>query len=93
MSNQNQNLAIAVLTVTATILLVGVLLLGTLSQQQAQAASQVDRGGDYVLLTSQWRTQYELLWVLDARSQVLGMYYFAPRAARLELIDTIDLGG
>ena len=87
----NQNFAIGVLTVTATILLVGLVLMGTISQQQAQAFSQIDRGGDYILLTSQWRAEHELLWVLDARAKVLGMYHFEPRRSRLELIDVISL--
>ena len=88
----NQNFTIGVLTVTATILLVGVILMGTIGQQRAQAFSQIDRGGDYVMVTSQWRSQHELLWVLDARSQVLGLYFFEPRRARLELVDTMALG-
>ncbi|MBN1344787.1 MAG: hypothetical protein JXQ73_18990 [Phycisphaerae bacterium] len=86
-----QNFVIGVLSVTATILLVGVILLGTAGQHEAQAMSQVDKGGDYILLTSLWRSNAELLWVLDGRSQILGLYYFEPRRARLELADTIDL--
>lgn len=87
----NQNFTIGILTVTATILLVGLLLLGTMSQQEARAYAQIDRGGDYVMLTAQWRGDRELLWVFDARSQALGLYYFDPRAARLELIDVIPM--
>ncbi len=86
-----QNFAIGVLTVTATVLLVGLLLMGTLSQQEAKGYAQIDRGGDYVMVTGQWRTEHEVLWVLDGRSQVLGLYWFEPRRSRLELIDTIEL--
>ncbi len=87
----NQNFTIGVLTVTATILLVGLILMGTIGQRPAQAFGQLDRGGDYVMVTSQWLNGRELLWVLDGRSQVLGMYHFEPRRARLELVDTILL--
>lgn len=87
----SKNLTIGVLSVTATILLVGVILMGTVGQQPAMGYGQLDRGGDYLLLTSQWRTEHELLWVLDGRSRTLGMYYFEPRRSRLELVGTIDL--
>ncbi len=86
-----QNFTIGILTVTATILLVGILLMGTLTPREAQAFGQADRGGDYVMLTSQWRLSDEVLWILDGRSQVLGLYYFQPDRARLELVDTIQL--
>jgi hypothetical protein len=87
----SKNLTIGVLSVTATILLVGVILMSTVGQQPAMGYGQVDRGGDYVLLTSQWRTEHELLWVLDGRSRALGMYFFDPRRSRLELVATLDL--
>lgn len=87
----NQNVTIGVLTVTATILLVGLLLMGMIGQQEARAFAQIDRGGDYILVTSQWRADREVLWVFDARSQVLGLYYFDPRTTRLDLIDVLPM--
>ncbi len=84
----HQNFAIGILSVTATILLVGLILLGSMSQQEASAL-HVDRGGDYVLLTSQWQSDREVLWVLDARSQVLGLYYM--QGGALRLIEAIPL--
>ncbi len=87
----NENLAIGILTVTATILLVGLLLIGTVGQE-AKAGSQHDRGGDYIMLASQWRGERELLWVLDGRSEALGVYYFEPQRARLELVGVEYLG-
>jgi hypothetical protein len=88
----NQNLAIGILSVTATILLVGLILLGTMTQQEAKGFAQIDRGGDYIMLTSQFRSSKELLWILDARSQIMGMYYFDPQRVRLELVGTLDFG-
>jgi len=93
MNNQSQNLVIGVLSVTATILLVGLILMGTFGQQQAKGFAHQDRGGDYVMLTSQWRGERELLWILDARSENIGMYYFDPQRARLELIEVEPLRG
>jgi hypothetical protein len=87
----NQNLIIGVLTVTATILLVGLLLMGTISQQEAKGFAQHDRGGDYVMLTSQWRNEMEILWIIDARAETMGMYWFEPKRGRLELIDVVAL--
>lgn len=86
-----QNFAIGILSVTATILLVGILLMGTLAPQEAQGYAQIDRGGDYVMLTSQWRLSDEVLWILDGRSQMLGLYYFNPDRARLELVRAVPL--
>ncbi len=87
----NQNFAIGILSVTAVILLVGLVVMGTLTQQQVRASGMNDRSGDYVLLTSEWRSGRELLWVLDARSEVLGMYYFDPQVARLGLYGKVFL--
>ncbi len=87
----HQNMIIGVLTVTATILLVGLILLGTLTQQPAHAVGQNDRCGNYLMATGQWNGNRELLWILDAKSGNLGMYYFDSQRARIELADMDNL--
>jgi hypothetical protein len=90
--NDNQNVAIGVLSVTAVILLVGLVLMGSLGSQQAQAGSQHDRGGDYVMLTSQWRPDQNLLWILDARNEVIVAYWFDKLKVRFDLVGVEAIG-
>ena len=66
--------AIGVLSVTACILFVGLLLITLLPTPAAHAAGQVDRGGDYIMLTQQIGNNYEAIVVIDAAAKKMNLY-------------------
>ncbi len=89
--NANNNLAIGVLSVTATILLVGVLLAGLLTTNEANAIGQTDRGGDYIVVTGQFSSTSELIYVTDAAAQRMNLYSYETTTRQFVLWDSIDL--
>jgi hypothetical protein len=84
----NKTFAIGVLTVTATVLFVGFLLV---SQRPAQAFAQLDKGGDYKMLTQQVSRSEELVVVTDAAAQKTIFYRFDYGNKRLEIFTGIPL--
>lgn len=70
-----KTLAIGVLSVTACILLVGLIVVLSVSRP-AMATGQNDRGGDYILLTQQISNSTEAILVIDAASRRMNMYGF-----------------
>jgi hypothetical protein len=79
-----------ILSITATILLVGVVLtLG--GQGKALAEGVLDRGGDYVMVTGQFNTTYELVYVTDAAAQRLNVYSWEQTNRQFILWDSVDL--
>ena len=87
----NRNLLIGLLSITATILLVGVLVLSNAGQNQAFAFGQLDRGGDYVMLTGQFSQNSELVYITDAAAQRLNVYSYEPTTRQFVLWQSIDL--
>lgn len=87
----NQNLAIGVLTVTAVILFVGTILSTAGGRSDAMAFGQLDRGGDYILLTGQFTENRELLYVTDAAAQRLNVYSYETSTRQFVLWDTVNL--
>jgi hypothetical protein len=84
------NLTIGVLSITAVVLLVGVFI--TLGQQNsAMAIGQLDRGGDYILVTGQFTDTTELVYVTDAAAQRMNIYSDDQSTRQFDLWDTIDL--
>ena len=90
--NDNQNLAIGVLTITAIVLLVAVLLGGDGVNRQAQAIGQTDRGGDYIVVTSQFTQNAEIVLVTDAAARRLNVYGYDTTRRELVFWDSQDLG-
>lgn len=88
--DQQRNLAIAVLTITATILLVAVIL-SFGGRSEALAIGQIDRGGDYILLTGQFTQNSELVYLTDAAARRLNVYSYEPTTRTLRLWDSKDL--
>lgn len=87
---EKSDLAIGVLSITAVVLLVGVFV--TLSHQNpVQAIGQLDRGGDYILVTGQFTENNELVYVADAAAQRMNVYSYEQTTRQFELWDTIDL--
>ncbi len=67
--------AIGILSVTACILFVGFLLL-SMTPTSALAQGQIDRGGDYIMLTQQISQSVEGIIIIDAASKRLVIYEF-----------------
>ena len=89
--NENKNLTIGVLAITATILLAALFI--TLSiPQPAMALGQHDRGGDYIMVTSQFTENSEVIFITDAAAKRMIMYSYEPTTRTLTLWDAIDLG-
>ncbi len=87
----NQNLAIGVLTITATVLLVGVLLGPLGSENAALGIGQIDRGGDYIVVTGQFTQNTELVYVTDAAAQRMNSYSFETTNRQFVQWESIDL--
>jgi len=88
--NDKTNSAIGVLSITATVLLVGVVLtLG--GQGKAVAEGEIDRGGDYILVTGQFNGASELVYVTDAAAQRMNVYSWEQTNRQFTLWDSIDL--
>lgn len=87
----NQNLAIGVLTVTAVVLFVGTVLSTAGSNNEAMAFGQLDRGGDYILLTGQFTENHEVLYVTDAAARRLNVYSYVASTRQFVLWDSVDL--
>jgi len=87
----NQNLAIGVLTMTAVVLFVGTVLSTTGSNNEALAIGQLDRGGDYILLTGQFTENHELLYITDAAARRLNVYSYETSTRQFVMWDSVDL--
>lgn len=80
-----QTFAIGVLTVTACVLLVGFVLVA-ITPRSAMGIGQLDRGGDYIMLTQQISNSQEAVVVVDAASKRLNMYHLDVNARKLGMI-------
>ncbi len=67
--------AIGVLSVTACVLLVGFLLV-SLAPKPAYGRGQLDRSGDYIMLTQQISESSEGVVIVDAAAKQMIMYEF-----------------
>lgn len=84
-----RSLAIAALAVTACILFVGLLLITT---QPAQAIGELDRAGDYIMLTQQLSSSQEGCVIIDAASRQMSVYALNNSNKQLQVIHpNIDL--
>ena len=82
----NRNLVIAVLSITAVVLLVGILV-----SDRALAIGQLDRGGDYIMLTGQFSNSSELLYITDAAARRLNVYGYNTTNRQFVIWDSINL--
>lgn len=72
-SLDTKTFAIGVLSITACVLFVGWLLV-TLTPTPALATGQLDRGGDYIMVTQQLSNSQEGVIIIDAASQRMSLY-------------------
>ncbi len=87
-----QTFTIGILCVTATILLAAVLIQIHDGPEPALAIGQTDRGGDYILVTGQFTSNSEVLYITDAAARRLNVYAYDPTRRDIILWDTQDLG-
>jgi len=86
----SKNFAIGVLSTTATILLVGVILVHSRSNE-ALADGMTTSGGGYVVTVGNL-TQHdeELVYIIDASTDKMVVYRFDGRRHQIELVQGID---
>jgi hypothetical protein len=89
--NDKQNLTIAVLCITGVVLLVGVILGGNAPSNSAMAIGQLDRGGDYIMVTAQFTQSEEIIYITDAAAQMMNAYSYDATQRQLVLWDQVDL--
>lgn len=81
-----KNLTIASLAASAFILLVALVLLQMFNSQNVVVAGSMEaRGGDYVATMGKIASDAEALFLLDARSRNMGVYYYDNNTKRVEL--------
>lgn len=88
-SLDRKSFAIGVLAITACILLVGFVMV--LNTPPAYASGQLDRGGDYVMLTEQISTSTEGVVIVDGGSNRMVLYQFDYNQKKLVLVDGFEL--
>jgi uncharacterized membrane protein len=80
-------LAIGVLSITACILFVGLLML-TMQPQPAYGIGQIDRGGDYIMLTQQLSSSQEGVVIIDAASRQMTLYALDGSNKQLQILQS-----
>jgi len=84
-----QTLAIGVLSITATVLLVGILVVLSIPRP-AQALGELDRGGDYIMVTSQFMSNWEVVFITDAAVGRMGAYFYNLNTKTVQLVDMVE---
>jgi hypothetical protein len=86
-----QDLAVGVLGVTAVLLLVGIIIVQTLSAPAAHAFAQTAQSGDYLVATGQFQESVEYIYVVDAAAQRMIAYRYDFNRKKLDAVDGVDL--
>lgn len=81
--------AIGILSVTAVILFVGLVVVISLPQPAA-AIGQTDRGGDYLMVTSQFTNNWEVAMITDGAVGRMGAYFYNINTRSVELVDMVE---
>ena len=84
------SLAIGVLSITATIMLVGILVVVSLPTP-AMGLGQLDRGGDYLMLTYQFLANWELVMITDGAVGRMSAYFYNLNNQTILLWDSVEL--
>ncbi len=84
------SLAIGVLSITATIMLVGIFVIVSLPTP-AMGLGQLDRGGDYVMLTYQFLANWELVMITDGAVGRMAAYFYNLNNQTILLWDSVEL--
>ncbi|MBK8267917.1 MAG: hypothetical protein IPK83_06270 [Planctomycetes bacterium] len=89
--SDNRNFLIGVLSITATILFVGLLVVTSVGPTPAMAIGQLDRGGDYIMVTGQFTENSELVYVVDAAAKRMIGYSYETTTRDFVLWNATDL--
>lgn len=89
-SVDSRALAIGVLSITACILFVGLMLM-MFQPRPAYAIGQVDRAGDYIMVTQQLSSSQEACVVIDAASRNMGLYLYNASNRQIQMLQRISL--
>ncbi len=81
---------IGLLSITGLILLIAVIVT-TFSPQPSYGFGQVDRGGDYIMVTGQFTQNSEVVYITDAAAQRIIMYSYEATQKVLVMWDGEDL--
>ncbi len=81
----SKTFAIGVLSITACTLFVGLLMV-TMQPRPAYGIGQLDRGGDYIMLTQQLTNSQEGVVVIDAASRQMTLYAFNGSSKQLQIL-------
>lgn len=87
---QSSHMTIGVLSITAVVMLVGIFVV-TAINSRAMAIGETDRGGDYIIVTSQFDSNTEAIVITDAATQQVVIYGWDIGARRLGVWATFDL--
>lgn len=80
---------IGLLSITGLILLIAVIVT-TLSPAPSYAFGQIDRGGDYIMVTGQFTENSEVVYITDGAAQRMIMYSYEATQNTLILWDGDD---
>lgn len=88
--DDRHRLSIGVLSITAMVLLVGIVVVSSINRS-ALAIGMSDRGGDYIVVTSQFTGSREAIIVTDAAAERMAAYLFNLTTRRMEPVSVFDL--
>lgn len=86
--NNNTNTILVLLTITAAIL--GAILIGSYTAGPAYADVSVKQG-DYIMGIVGWKTETQLVYVIDMNVNKMNTYMLNKRSGSVALGETIDL--
>jgi hypothetical protein len=82
-SIDGKTFAIGVLSVTACILFIGLLLI---TMQPAYGIGQLDRAGDYIMVTQQLSNSQEGVLIIDVAARQMTLYAFNGANRQLQIL-------
>src|SRR5215470_13190734 len=85
-----ETFVIGVLSITAMILFVGILVVVSMPTP-ASALGETDRGGDYVMVTSQFMANWELIFITDGAVGRMAAYFYDLNTQTIRLWDMVEL--
>ena len=89
---KRQNITIISLASSAFIMLIALVLVQWLAAPQVVVAGSMEaRGGDYVATVANIASDVQGLFLLDARSRTMGIYFYDNSTKRVELMSTFPI--
>ena len=89
-SLDNRSLTIGVLSITACILFVGLMFI-MMQPKPVYGIGQIDRAGDYIMLTQQISNSQEMCVIIDAASRQMALYGYNAPNRQIQMLQNINL--